>query len=176
MVGGTRQTRENRMNLKFFAAVAALSLLATGPAGAQNSSAEPPVVAPPPPKSSEPPPPRTDTPPAKPPVDIEPVDPVPAPSTQVVVTPAPQPVPLEPVTIDPDAAYPEGFADPADPFSNELSMSYRQDESGFDWGLLGLLGLLGLIPLFRNRGERVVYVERDEARSDRVVRRDPPEV
>ena len=164
------------MNLKFFAAVAAPLMLVAGPAWAQNSSAEPPVVAPPPPKSSEPAPPRTDTPPTSPPVDIEPVDPVPAPSTQVVVTPAPQPVPLEPVTIDPDAAYPEGFADPADPFSNELSVSYRQQQGGgFPWGLLGLLGLLGLIPLFRNRGERVVYVQRDEE-VRRTVRNDPPSV
>ena len=50
MVGGTRQTRENRMNLKFFAAVAAPLMLVAGPAWAQNSSAEPPVVSRPPPK------------------------------------------------------------------------------------------------------------------------------
>jgi hypothetical protein len=78
------------------------------------------------------------------------------------------------VTIDPSAAYPDGFADPADPFSNELSVSYRQQQGdGFPWGLLGLLGLLGLTPLFRNRGERVVYVQRDEE-VRRTVRNDPP--
>lgn len=162
------------MNLKFLAAAAAPLILIAGPAPAQNSSVEP-AVTPPPPKSTEPAPPRSETPPTSQPGEIEPVDPVPAPSTPVIVTPAPQPVPLEPVTIDPDAAYPEGFGDPVDPFSNELAMTYRQDEGGFDWGLLGLLGLLGLIPLFRNRGERIVYVERDEE-IRRSTRRDPPAV
>lgn len=167
------------MNLKFLAATAAPLILLAAPAAAQNSSAEPPVVTAPPPTTtkSEPPPPRTETPSSTPSTNVDPVDPVPAPSTPVIVTPAPQTVPLEPVTIDPDAAYPEGFGDPADPFSNELSVSYRQQQGGgFPWGLLGLLGLLGLIPLFRNRdGERVVYVQRDEE-IRRPVRNDPPAV
>ena len=65
--------------------------------------------------------------------------------------------------IDPDAAYPNGFADPDDPFGNECR-GCSASESGFDWGLLGLLGLLGLIPLFRGNGRvsRTVYVERDD--------------
>ena len=153
------------MNPRHFLASAAVLLLAS-PVTAQNSSAEPPVVTAPPPK--------TETPsegPSTPPVTVEPVDTSPAPVAPVVVTPAPQTVPLEPVTIDPDAAYPEGFGDPADPFSNDLSLTYRQRDDGFDWGLLGLLGLLGLIPLFRNRGGRVVYVEREEE-PRRVVRRE----
>ncbi len=165
------------MQLKLIAATAAPLIYLAAPAAAQNSSAEPPVVtAPPPPTNSEPPPPR-ETPSSPPPsTNVDPVDPVPAPSSPVIVTPAPQTVPLEPVTIDPDAAYPEGFGDPADPFSNDLSVSYRQQQDGgFDWGLLGLLGLLGLIPLFRNRGERVVYVQRDEE-IRRPVRHDPPAV
>jgi hypothetical protein len=100
----------------------------------------------------------------------EPAEPAPPPET-VVVVPQPQTAPMEPVTIDPDAAYPEGFADPADPFGNEMSPAYRR-EQGFDWGLLGLLGLLGLIPIFLGRRERrIVHVDRDEA-PRRVVRRE----
>ena len=73
--------------------------------------------------------------------------------------PAPAP---EPVTIDPDAAYPNGFADPPDPFANELADRQRQ-APGFPWGLLGLLGLFGLIPLFRRGGKtRTVYVDRND--------------
>jgi hypothetical protein len=86
----------------------------------------------------------------------------------VIVAPPVQTAP-PPVTIQPDVAYPNGFADPADPFANDLALSYRQRE-GFPWGLLGLLGLLGLIPLIRGNGRvRTVYVERDEA-PRRVVR------
>ena len=55
------------------------------------------------------------------------------------------------MTISPDAAYPNGFADPADPFANE-ARAYNDQQGGFDWGLLGLLGLLGLIPLIRGNG------------------------
>jgi hypothetical protein len=155
--------------MKFIVAAAAAGLIAfAAPAAAQNSS-EPPVITPPPPAKSEPPPATTPPPPS----ETTPPDPVmtsPPPET-VVVVPRTAPPPLEPVTIDPDAAYPNGFADPADPFGNGMSLAYRE-ERGFDWGLLGLLGLLGLIPLFRERaGRRVVYVERDdEAR--RAVRRD----
>ena len=75
---------------------------------------------------------------------------------------------MQPVTIQPDAQYPNGFQDPADPFANELR-AYRDEQQGFPWGLLGLLGLLGLIPLIRGNGAvRTVYVERDDPR--RVIR------
>ena len=98
-------------------------------------------------------------------------------SSPVIVVPPVQTTPLEPVTIDPDAAYPNGFADPADPFANDMSLAYRE-ERGFDWGLLGLLGLFGLIPLFRQRDRyaRTVYMERDEPPARRAVDRDdePP--
>lgn len=146
-------------------ALAALASL-SAPAAAQNTATEPPLVAPPPPSRNEAPPPATTAPPASttPPVTVEPAPPV------VIVPQAqPEPAPPEPVTIDPDAAYPNGFADPADPFGNDMSLAYRE-EGGFDWGLLGLLGLLGLIPLFRGAGRRVVYVERDDLPPRRTLR------
>lgn len=153
---------------KLVAAAALLALAA--PAIAQNT-AEPPVVAPPPPTTKSETPPATAPPPATtPPPPAE----TPAAPPPVVVVPPPQTPPMEPVTINPDAAYPNGFADPADPFANDMSLAYRE-RRGFDWGLLGLLGLLGLIPLFRQRDRqaRTVYVERDdEAAPRRVVRRE----
>ena len=146
-------------------ALAACAVLAA-PAAAQNT-AEPAVITAPPPKSDTPP--STTTPPATstPPVTV--TEPAPAP---VVVVPqtAPSAPPMEPVTIDPDAAYPNGFGDPLDPNATNVALDYQQ-RGGFDWGLLGLLGLLGLIPLFRDRGgQRVVYVERDDAAPRRVIR------
>ena len=137
--------------------------IVAAPALAQNSSAAPPSVSAPPPKAESPPP-ATTAPPAtaSPPETTTPAEPPPT----VVVQPAPQPAPQQPVAISPDAAYPNGFADPADPFANE-ARAYN-DQEGFDWGLLGLLGLLGLIPLIRGSGPRTIYVERDEPR--RVVR------
>ena len=66
------------------------------------------------------------------------------------------------MTINPDAAYPNSFADPVDPFGNVAQPPQR---GGFPWGLLGLLGLLGLVPLFRRpsgRTTRTVYVDRDD--------------
>lgn len=149
-----------------FAFAAMLACLGAAPAIAQNSSAAaPPVVAAPPPKTEPPPAATTTAPPATtPPETVEPAEPAPA----VVVQPAPQPAPQQPVAISPDAAYPNGFADPADPFANE-ARAYN-DREGFDWGLLGLLGLLGLIPLIRGNGPRTIYVERDDPR--RVVRRE----
>jgi outer membrane biosynthesis protein TonB len=161
------------MELK--SALAALVLLGTlaAPAFAQNSQAEPPVIAAPPPPKAETPPPTTAPPPATAPAETAPAETTVAPPPEtVVVVPQPQPAPAEPVTIDPDAAYPNGFADPADPFANDMSLAYGEERGGFDWGLLGLLGLLGLIPLLRDRGgRRVVYVEReDDAR--RAVRRE----
>jgi len=138
----------------------ALGLALAAPAAAQNSSAEPPAggTEATPPKAEPAPPPETTT---TVPVTVAPAQPV-------IVAPPVQTAP-PPVTIQPDVAYPNGFADPADPFANDLALSYRQRE-GFPWGLLGLLGLLGLIPLIRGNGRvRTVYVERDEA-PRRVVR------
>jgi len=95
------------------------------------------------------------------PVTIDPAQPVVAPPVQ-----AP---PQQPVMIQPDVAYPNGFADPADPFANDMALANR-NRQGFPWGLLGLLGLLGLIPLIRGNGRvRTVYVERDDV-PRRVVR------
>ena len=89
-------------------------------------------------------------------------------ATETAPAPAQSQVPSEPVTISPDAEYPNGFADPEDPFANDAATAARE-ESGFDWGLLGLLGLLGLIPLFRKGGRtRTIYVDRDDPR--RVIR------
>ena len=147
--------------------LAAAALAAAAPAAAQNTTAEPPVVSPPAPTGETPAP---APPPATAPAPSE------APSAPpVVVLPPVQTAPLEPITIDPDAAYPNGFADPNDPFANDMSLAYRE-ERGFDWGLLGLLGLFGLIPLLRDRSRRVVYMERDEPGARRVVDRDdlPP--
>ncbi len=153
----------NRLGILSIAASAVLAV----PAAAQNSSAAaPPAVSPPPPKT-EAPPPSTGAPPATTPVEtVEPAAPAP-----VVVQPVQTAPPVQPVTISPDAAYPNGFADPDDPFANEMR-AYSEQQSGFDWGLLGLLGLLGLIPLVRgNNRVRTVYVERDEE-PRRVVRRE----
>ena len=79
------------------------------------------------------------------------------------------------MTISPDAAYPNGFADPEDPFGNDMSLADHGEGGGFPWGLLGLLGLLGLIPLFRKSGRttRTVYVDRDDP--TRVIREEVEE-
>jgi hypothetical protein len=136
------------------------SILIAGPAAAQNSIAPAPST--PPPAKAEPAP-SPGAPPAIPPtVTPAPVETAPAQNVVVVRETAPLP---EPVTIDADAAYPNGFADPADPFGNDMSLA-RRDQGGFNWGLLGLLGLLGLIPLFRRGANttRTVYVDRDDPR------------
>ena len=155
--------------------LAAVSIVAVtalaAPAAGQNSSSEAPVVAPPPPTKAQTPTPPP--PPPPPPPSSEPVEPVvtDVPAQPTIVVPRVETAPPEPVTISPDSAYPNGFADPEDPFGNGMSLAYRQEEGGFDWGLLGLLGLLGLIPLFRNGNRRrVVYVE-EEDEPARVVRR-----
>ena len=151
------------MHLKTVAAVAGCLIAFAGPAAAQNTT-EAPVVTPPPPKTTPP----VDT--TAPPSTSAPAEVVVEQPAPVVVVPQSQPaVPVAPVTIDPDVAYPNGFADPADPFAN-TSLSYQERE-GFDWGLLGLLGLFGLIPLFRGNGGRyvrTVYVDRDDPK--RVIR------
>jgi hypothetical protein len=142
--------------------VGAALLAAATQASAQNSSGTPPTVTAPPPAST-----TTTTTTAAPPSSTSPPDTTanqsaPA-APPVIVQQAPPPVQQAPVTIAPDAAYPNGFADPADPFANDLARDYRAQQSGFDWGLLGLLGLLGLIPLIRGNGRvRTVYVERDD--------------
>lgn len=138
------------------------ALLIAAPAVAQNSSGTAP--------STSAPAPSTTSPPAG---NSTAAAPAPAPETApaappVVVQQVPAPVQQAPVTISPDAAYPNGFQDPNDPFANE-ARAYNEQQKGFDWGLLGLLGLLGLIPLIRGNGAvRTIYVERDEPR--RVVR------
>jgi hypothetical protein len=148
--------------------LAALVLVSAAPAAAQNGSAEPPITSSPPTPKSEPPATTTTSSGTTTvPVTVQPAQPV-----VVQPIPAPAPPPPAPVTIQPDAAYPNGFADPADPFANDIALSYRQRE-GFPWGLLGLLGLLGLIPLVRGNGRvRTVYVERDDGEPRRVVRRE----
>ncbi len=169
------------MQPRSFLALAASTSLLAFPASAQNSSAEPPplVVPPPPPTRGSETAPSPAAPPAPPAQNTPAPEPSPEPETvteRVVVAPPTSPAPSpEPMTIDPDAAYPEGFADPEDPFANDLSDSYRQSGGGFDWGLLGLLGLLGLIPLFR-RNDRAIYVERGFDRDEpRRVHRPPEE-
>ena len=155
------------MQLKHVRFVAAALGALAAPVAAQNS-AEPPVVAPPPPAKVETPPPSSSTPPPSSEPSPPPTVVTPAP---VIVSPPVQTAPLEPVTINPDAAYPNGFADPMDPNATNLELGYREQRRGFDWGLLGLLGLFGLIPLFRReRYGRSVYVERDDVPPRRVVR------
>lgn len=151
------------MRLKSLVLIAALIAI---PAAAQNTTA--PVTTAPPATTP------TTTPSTTPPATTPVVTPVPvetAPAENVVVVRETAPAAPAPVTIDPDAAYPNGFADPADPFGNDMSLA-RRDQGGFNWGLLGLLGLLGLIPLFRRSGGtvRTVYVDRDDPR--RVLRED----
>jgi len=151
------------------AAFAAALLLAAAPAAAQNSAAAPPARTAPPGSAPGTAPPATQPPTVTPPPVVVIPEPEPAPTANVVIVQPVQTVPDEPLTISPDSAYPNGFADPADPFGNDLSLA-RQEEAGFPWGLLGLLGLFGLIPLFRRGGRttRTVYVDRDNPK--RVIR------
>jgi len=149
------QERCNMDRIIFKLIPAALALALAAPAFGQNGTAEPPASASAPPQKAEPAPATTTPPPPTTvPVTIEPIQPI-------VVAPV-QPTPPQPITIQPDVAYPNGFADPADPFANDMALANR-NRQGFPWGLLGLLGLLGLIPLVRGNGRvRTVYVERDE--------------
>ena len=164
----------NGLAIRFKAALAGTAILALAalPAAAQNSSSNPPTVSAPPPASTG----TSGTTPASPPPAGGTTTPSAPPETApaappVIVQQAPPPVQQTPVTIAPDVAYPNGFADPADPFANDMARSYGAQQGGFDWGLLGLLGLLGLIPLIRGNGwVRTVYVERDDE-PRRVVRR-----
>ena len=142
----------------------ALALALAAPAAAQNGSTDQgsttTITSNPSQKAS---PPDTTTTPANPPTTTTAPAPVTVVPTQpVVVAPPVQPPVQAPIAIQPDVAYPNGFADPADPFANDMALANR-NKQGFPWGLLGLLGLLGLIPLFRGNGRvRTVYVERDD--------------
>jgi hypothetical protein len=163
-----------RQRITFYLTVATIAL--PFPLAAQNVTA--PQPASPPPATTSPPPGTTPgsppTGPVTPVVTIPPSEAPPAP-TPVENTPAPAPAPPPTVTISPDAAYPNGFADPEDPFGNDLSLARESQGSGFNWGLLGLLGLLGLIPLFRRqrRTTRTVYV--DSTDPQRVIREEQVE-
>lgn len=128
-------------------------LFAALPAAAQNTSASAPGPAP---KAEPAPVPSATAPTGN---VVAPAQPEP----QVAPSPTPQQPSMQTLPIQPDAQYPNGFQDPADPFANEYQ-AYREEQQGFPWGLLGLLGLLGLIPLIRGNGARTVYVERDEPR------------
>lgn len=137
------------------AAALVVLALAAAPLAAQNTAAPAPATTAP---KTEPAPVAAPTANTAAPVEAPPVQ----------TAPAPAPAPIPPVSIQPDAQYPNGFQDPNDPFANEMR-AYREEQQGFPWGLLGLLGLLGLIPLIRGSGAvRTVYVEREEPR--RVVR------
>jgi MYXO-CTERM domain-containing protein len=82
------------------------------------------------------------------------------------------------VTLPTTEPYPNGFADPTVAYGNDMSVAVREDDDGFDWGLLGLLGLLGLFGLYRGRDNyrRTVHSERyDDGRvpvRERTVERD----
>ena len=144
-----------------------LAVAFAAPAAAQNSAAAPPTVAGTPPKT-EPAPPAGTAPPATTPTTTPETA---EPPSRWSCQPAPQPAPQQPVTISPDAAYPNGFADPADPFANE-ARAYNDQQAASTGACSGLLGLLGLIPLIRGNGRaRTIYVERDEE-PRRVVRRE----
>ena len=137
-----------------------LLALSAAPLAAQNTSAP----AAPPTGPAAPPATAPTTAPTAPTIQpLPPPDATTTPASNTTAAPAPAPAPApEPITINPDAAYPNGFADPADPFANELADA-RRERSGFPWGMLGLLGLLGLVPLFRRGGKtRTVYVDRDD--------------
>lgn len=136
-----------------------LASLLAAPLAAQNNVAPEPVPVTPQPATGAAPPAMTTPQPTTPAEAANTIEAAPAPVPQER---EPEP---EPVAISPDAAYPNGFADPADPFGNDLSLAQQQEGRGFNWGLLGLLGLLGLIPLFRRGGgrtTRTVYVDRDD--------------
>jgi MYXO-CTERM domain-containing protein len=117
--------------------------------------------------------PATPTPPPAP----APAPPAPAPAetapTRTEIVPVPVPVAsTPPATIElQDQPYPNGFADPNAAFGNDLSVQVREQDGGFDWGLLGLLGLIGLLGLRRPRDgyRHVVQSERyDDGRPPRV--------
>lgn len=149
---------------------AALLLASAAPGLAQNSSAPatPPKGTAPsttPPASPPSPPPASETPAAETPVVTTP---------PVVVVPAPAPAPAPaPIELPADVPYPNGFADPTAPYGNDMSVTVRESESFWDWGMLGLLGLFGLLGLRgRNGGYRQII--RDERYEEDRFRRDGP--
>jgi len=144
-------------------------LLPAAPAFGQNSSD--PATTTPPPTTTERPPAPTPPPAPSAPEPVRTETPAPRSAPEVVAVPVPvQSAP--PATIElQDQPYPNGFADPNAAFGNDLSVQVREQDDGFDWGLLGLLGLLGLFGLRRPReGHRhVVHSERyDDGRPPRV--------
>ncbi|HEX9931806.1 MAG TPA: hypothetical protein VGB08_03085 [Allosphingosinicella sp.] len=151
------------------AAAASILALQAGASLAQNTATETPATTPPattPPATTTPPP-ATSTP------DPGPRTADPAPRTSPEVIPVPVVVPQQtmPSTVElPETPYPNGFADPNAPFGNDMSVQVRQQNDGFDWGLLGLLGLFGLFGLYRGRDRHrhVVHSERyaDDRRYD----------
>ncbi|HEX8526597.1 WGxxGxxG-CTERM domain-containing protein [Allosphingosinicella sp.] len=150
------------MRIQARAALAAALLTASTAALARNTTAEPPSTNPPAGGTEKPNvPPGTS--PGTTPIDPAPIEnPQPAPAQPSA---APAPVQSAPppatITLDADVPYPNGFADPAQPYGNEASVSIR-NEGGFDWGLLGLLGLLGLFGLRSSIGSsrHVVHSDR----------------
>jgi hypothetical protein len=158
------------MNRFAIGVIAAVILTAAAPGFAQSGGTPaqpgagtiPPTVSPP--AGTTPPGPGTTTPPAATPAVPAPAAPVE--TLPVVNQPVQQaPPPPAPITIPPDANYPNGFQDPVAPFENSVRAD-NDREAGFPWGLLGLLGLLGLIPLVRGHGHRTAAIER-EVRRDR---------
>lgn len=162
------------MNRRIVAAIGLALAGAAVPAAAQNNAAAQPApvqTAPASPQAAPQPAPAQ-----TPPVVVIPADQAPAAPNTVEAAPEPAAPAPEPMTISPDAAYPNGFADPDDPFGNDLSLARRDEGGGFAWGLLGLLGLLGLIPLFRRKGGRTVrtvYVDSNDPK--RVIREESVE-
>lgn len=147
------------------AALAASSLLVlqAGAASAQNST-DPATTTTPPTTGTERPTTGTTTPaPTSEPAASEPATPR-ATTPEVVTVPVPvQQAPLPQIQLQ-DQPYPNGFADPNAPFGNDMSVQVREQDGGFDWGLLGVLGLLGLLGLRRPRNgySHVVQQERYE--------------
>jgi MYXO-CTERM domain-containing protein len=143
------------------ALAAALFWMQAGTASAQNNT-DPSTGATTPstggaPATPTPPPAPTPAPPAPAPADSAP--------TRTEIVPVPVPVPSPPPAIElQDQPYPNGFADPNAAFGNDLSVQVREQDDGFDWGLLGLLGLAGLLGLRRPRDgyRHVVQSERYE--------------
>jgi len=150
--------------------IAASLIAIASPTIAQNGAAPAPQTSAPASPAPGTIPPSPPQPGATPPVVTIPPEAAPAAPVPVETAPAPTPAAPAPVTISPDAAYPNGFADPEDPFGNDLSLARQNEGGGFPWGLLGLLGLFGLLPLFRRQRKttRTVYV--DSKDPQRVIR------
>ncbi|HEY0011700.1 MAG TPA: WGxxGxxG family protein [Allosphingosinicella sp.] len=142
----------------------AASLLWMGAAAAAQNTTEPAAGTPPPATGTAP---ATPAPPAPPPPPPAPAASEPT-RTEVVTVPvavpstqsAPAPIELE------EMPYPNGFADPNAAYGNDMSVAVRQENDGFDWGLLGLLGLFGLFGLYRRREHGVRHTAVHSERYD----------